>query len=126
MRNPRQEPDDDHDGKINEDGPDDLDGDGKRGEDSEQGFDLNRNFPGDGEIVQVISLNEKLPFNEPKQGFRNVPKPGIGKETEFWLKGNDTQTFRYLIKKGGGKGWIEAEIISERGGKDKKRLTIEG
>ncbi|MFA5817104.1 MAG: hypothetical protein WC865_15970 [Bacteroidales bacterium] len=95
MRNPRQEPDDDHDGKINEDGPDDLDGDGKRGEDSEQ-------------------------------GFRNVPKPGIGKETEFWLKGNDTQTFRYLIKKGGGKGWIEAEIISERGGKDKKRLTIEG
>lgn len=74
--------------------------------------------------IQVISLNEKLPFNDPAQGFRNAHNPGLGKETELWLKGNDSQTFRYLIKKSGGKGWIEAEIISERGGKDKKRLTI--
>jgi hypothetical protein len=74
--------------------------------------------------IQVISLNEKLSLNDPAQGFRNAPKPGLGKETELWLKGNDSQTFRYLIKKTGGKGWIEAEIISERGGKDKKRANL--
>ncbi|MCX6223594.1 MAG: M14 family metallopeptidase [Bacteroidia bacterium] len=75
--------------------------------------------------IQVISLNEKLPLVDPTQGFRNAPKPGLGKETELWLKGNDSQTFRYLIKKTGGKGWLEAEIISEGGGKDKKKIPID-
>jgi hypothetical protein len=72
----------------------------------------------------VIALDEKLPFNDPSQGFRSGPKPGTGKFTEFWLGGNDSQTFRYLVKKGNGKAWIEAEVVSERGGKDKKRIAV--
>jgi len=75
--------------------------------------------------IQVIALDEKLPFIDPAQGYRNAPKPGTGKVTEFWLKGKDTQTFRYLIRNtGGGKGWFDAEVVSERGGKDKKRQAI--
>lgn len=74
--------------------------------------------------IQIISLNEKLPLNDPSSGFRNAPKPGTGKVTDFWLHGNDTQTFRYLIRKQGGKGWIEAEIVSERGGRDVKRFSF--
>jgi len=74
--------------------------------------------------LKIIPLDEKLPFNNPAQGYRNAFKPGTGEQTELWLKGNDSQTFRYLVKKGNGKGWVEAEIISERGGRDKKRTTI--
>jgi hypothetical protein len=74
--------------------------------------------------LEVIALDEKLPFNDPSQGFRSGPKPGTGKFTEFWLGGNDSQTFRYLVKKGNGKAWIEAEVVSERGGKDKKRIAV--
>jgi hypothetical protein len=76
--------------------------------------------------IQVIALDDKLPLNDPSQGFRNAAKPGLGKVTELWLNGNDSQTFRYLVKKEGGKGWIEAEIISDRGGHDKKRIEIGG
>ena len=74
--------------------------------------------------VTLIPLNEKLPFNDPKEGYRNTPKPGTGKKTEFWLRGNDRQTFRYLVKADGGKGGFEAEIVSERGGKDRKQVEI--
>jgi hypothetical protein len=74
--------------------------------------------------VKIIPLDEKLPFNNPAQGFRNAVKPGTGKQTEFWLKGNDSQTFRYLIKSSNGKGWVEFEIVSDRGGKDKRRTSI--
>ncbi len=75
--------------------------------------------------IQVVTLDGKLPVIDPSLGYRNVPKPGTGKVTDLWLKGADSQTFRYLIKKSGGKGWIEAEIISQRGGKDKKRISID-
>ena len=30
----------------------------------------------------------------------------------------------YLVNKKGNKGWVEIEIISERGGKDKKRVEM--
>lgn len=76
------------------------------------------------EKIQVISLDEKLPMVDPMQGYRNAVKPGTGKQTELWLNGNDSQTFRYLIRKNGGKGWIQAEIASERGGTDKKKIEI--
>ncbi len=74
--------------------------------------------------VTVIPLNDKLPLNDPKLGFRSAHKPGTGNKTEFWLKGKDEQTFRYLVKSDGANGWIEAEIITERGGTDKKRVLI--
>ena len=75
--------------------------------------------------VKILPLDGKLPFVDPTQGFRNAPKPGTGREIQLWLNGSDSQTYRYLIKKGGGKGWVEAVITSERGGKDSKRLTID-
>jgi hypothetical protein len=74
--------------------------------------------------VEIIPLDAKLPFNDPSLGYRSAPNPGTGRETELWLGGNDTKTYRYLVRKGKGKAWLQAEIVSERGGKDLKRLTL--
>jgi len=46
------------------------------------------------------------------------------KETELRLKGKDSQKFRYLVEMNGSKGWVEFDLISKNGGKDKKRVDI--
>ncbi|MGQ9471766.1 MAG: hypothetical protein ACUVR0_08775 [Candidatus Aminicenantales bacterium] len=47
-----------------------------------------------------------------------------GKETEFRLKGHDSQIYRYLVKLMGDEGWVEFTVISKNGGRDSKRLTL--
>lgn len=45
-------------------------------------------------------------------------------EAEFRLKGNDNQRFRVLVKMDGTSGWVEFNVVSKFGGKDKKRVNI--
>jgi hypothetical protein len=74
--------------------------------------------------VQLIPLDEKLPFHDVSRGFRNPVKPGSGKETGFWLNGRDKQTFRYLVKSTNENNWVEAVVESDRGGSDRKRISL--
>ena len=49
----------------------------------------------------------------------------VGEGThEFRLKGNDTQTFRYLVEITGTGGWVEFEVDSHFGGKATKRAQV--
>ena len=45
-------------------------------------------------------------------------------EHEFRLKGNDSKTFRYLVKIDGRRGDVAPKIVSQRGGTDQKRVRI--
>lgn len=86
--------------------------------------------------VSLIKLDAKLPIQDPYQssgrffGFGgrgqsgSALTPGTDKETKIWVNGNSKKTVRYLVKTSGGKNWIEAEINSVRGGKDKKRIEL--
>jgi len=46
------------------------------------------------------------------------------KGTEFRLQGKQTLRFAALVKMDGSQGWVEVNVESQRGGKDKKRVTI--
>ena len=46
------------------------------------------------------------------------------KEKQISLKGQQSLSFRYLVKMDGENGWVEFEIVSKHGGTDKKRITI--
>ncbi|MFC2118368.1 M14 family metallopeptidase [Bacteroidota bacterium] len=56
--------------------------------------------------------------------YRSRANIKSGKSTEFRLNGKQNLKFRYLVKMKGKKGWIEFDINSQRGGKDKKRIDI--
>ena len=45
-------------------------------------------------------------------------------EHQLRLKGNDQQTFRYLVNITGPRGWVELNLTSELGGKAAKRVNI--
>ena len=50
----------------------------------------------------------------------------VGERThEFRLKGQDTQTFRYLVEVSGSGGWVEFEVDSFFGGSATKRAQIQ-
>jgi hypothetical protein len=84
--------------------------------------------------IELIPMDEKLPIIDPfgggGRGFyggrssSSGLNPGTGKEIKLWVNGTSSQTYRYLVKKKGNKGWIEAEIVSERGGLDNKRVEF--
>lgn len=78
--------------------------------------------------IELIPMDDKLPIIDPLEGGGRYGSsglnPGSGKEIKLWLNGNSSATYRYLVFKKGGKGWIEAEISSERGGTDRKRVEI--
>ncbi len=86
--------------------------------------------------VSLIKLDAKLPIQDPYQssggffGFGrggqsgNALTPGTDTETKLWVNGKSKMTVRYLVKTSGNKNWIEAEITSIRGGKDKKRIEL--
>jgi hypothetical protein len=46
------------------------------------------------------------------------------KGAEFRLKGKQTLRFAALVKMDGSQGWVEVNVESQRGGKDKKRVNI--
>ena len=53
------------------------------------------------------------------------PEPSLssGELTELRLKGSDMQVIRYIVDMNGKEGWIEFILESERGGKDRKKIT---
>ncbi|MCD6333254.1 MAG: hypothetical protein J7L89_08280 [Bacteroidales bacterium] len=86
--------------------------------------------------IELVPLDPKLPIIDPYAG-RSMRyfgygggsssggiKPGTGKEIKLWLNAKDKQTYRYLVRKKSGKGWIEIKIHSERGGDDQMRKEI--
>jgi len=73
-----------------------------------------------------VSLLE-IPPGEPRLDSLNVSAPAVAlskKESEFRLLGKDEQRFRCLIKMAGSEGWVEFNVASKHGGKDKKRIMI--
>ena len=46
------------------------------------------------------------------------------KTAEFRLKGKETLRFCVLVKMAGSQGWVEFDVKSQHGGKDKKRVNI--
>jgi hypothetical protein len=49
----------------------------------------------------------------------------VGETThEFGLRGTDSQTFRYLVEKSGGEGWVEFAVDSFHGGTATQRTTL--
>jgi hypothetical protein len=49
----------------------------------------------------------------------------VGETThEFGLRGQDTQTLRYLVEKSGGEGWVEFTVESFHGGTATRRATL--
>ncbi|MCD6347926.1 MAG: hypothetical protein J7L96_10945, partial [Bacteroidales bacterium] len=85
--------------------------------------------------VSLIKLDKKLPLQDPFKssgGFYGFGRGGGGagmkagtdKEIKLWINGNDKQVYRYLVKKSGGKAWIEMNLKSERGGSDSKKIEL--
>jgi len=85
--------------------------------------------------ISLIKLDAKLPIQDPYQssrgyfgyrggGSRTSLNPGTAEETKLWVNGTDKKVYRYLISKSGGKNWVEFEINSVRGGKDKMRVEL--
>ena len=77
--------------------------------------------------IELIPMDSKLPVIDPlsgggrgmyssggRSGTSGV-QPAAGKEIHTWINGNSSLTYRYLVNKKGGKGWIEVELVSERG-----------
>ena len=49
----------------------------------------------------------------------------VGEAThEFRLRGQSSQTFRYLVQTSGGTGWVEFEVDSFHGGTATQRTSI--
>jgi len=86
--------------------------------------------------ISIIKLDKKLPIQDPYQssggffgfgrggGASTALKPGADETTELWINAKDKQTIRYLVKKTGGKGWIEMKLKSVRGGEDKMKVEL--
>ncbi len=86
--------------------------------------------------IELIPMDAKLPIVDPlsgggggmfgygRSGGSTGVKAASGKEIKTWINGKSSLTYRYLVNKKGKKGWIEVEIVSERGGTDKKRVDL--
>jgi len=73
--------------------------------------------------ISLIEMSEDLTIFDPLSYYPRF-KAVTNKETEFRLKGKETLRFRCLIKMDGSKGWVEFDVKSQRGGKDKKKIDI--
>jgi hypothetical protein len=83
--------------------------------------------------IELIPMDAKLPIVDPfsggggmysygRQSGSSGVKPASGKEIKTWINGKSALTYRYLVNKKGNKGWVEVEVVSERGGTDKKKV----
>jgi hypothetical protein len=73
-----------------------------------------------------VSLVE-IPPGEPRLESLNVNVPATSlskKESEFRLLGKDMHRYRCLVKIAGNEGWVEFNVTSRFGGKDKRRIII--
>lgn len=71
-------------------------------------------------LLEVPEGSTKIDPLDNQSSCKTISK----KETELRLKGKDSQKFRYLVEMTGSKGWVEFDLISKNGGKDKKRVDI--
>ncbi len=84
--------------------------------------------------VTLVKLDQKLPIQDPYQssggffgrggGSSGGLNPGTDQEVKLWINGKSKQTVRYLVKKSGGKGWIEMNLESHRGGSASKKVEF--
>jgi len=73
--------------------------------------------------VSLVQIPEGMTQIDPVNPRSTVM--AVGETThEFGLRGEDTQTFRYLIEKTGGAGWAEFTIESFFGGTAEQRVDI--
>jgi hypothetical protein len=82
--------------------------------------------------VSIIKLDAKLPIQDPFQqsgGYYGFSRgggiiPASDQQTKLWVNGKSKSTVRYLVKVEGNRNWVEAEILSQRGGKDSMKFEF--
>jgi hypothetical protein len=82
--------------------------------------------------VSIIKLDAKLPIQDPYQGSGGYygfsrgggAIPASDQQTKLWINGKSKSTVRYLVKVEGNRNWVEAEILSQRGGSDKMKFEF--
>ena len=73
--------------------------------------------------VSMVAIPEGMTQIDPANNASRAN--AVGEATyEFRLRGQDSQTFRYLVEKSGGSGWIEFEVESFHGGTATLRAEI--
>jgi len=78
-----------------------------------------RSSPG----IERIEIPEGMTMIDPMD--RSSRATGVSEEShEFRLKGNETLTFRYLVRMTDASGWVEANVESFHGGTASKRINI--
>ncbi len=73
--------------------------------------------------VNMIEIPEGMTQIDPRTPSSRATAVGEGTH-EFRLKGQSSQTFRYLVQMSGGSGWVEFEVDSFHGGTATQRTSI--
>jgi hypothetical protein len=73
--------------------------------------------------ISLVKLPEGKTMVDPLSPERQY-ETIIEKGTEFRLKGKETLRFCALVKMDGSQGWVEANVESQHGGADKKKVNI--
>ena len=79
-------------------------------------------FESSGNVAMVEVPNEMTQIDPLNPASRAA---AVGETPhEFGLRGQDTQTFRYLVEKSGGEGWVEITVDSFHGGSASQRAQV--
>ena len=73
--------------------------------------------------VSMVEIPTGLTQIDPSDRAGATTAVGEGTH-EFRLRGQDTQTFRYLVEVSGSGGWVEFEVDSFHGGTATKRAQV--
>lgn len=74
--------------------------------------------------ISLVKIPEGTTAVDPRH-YRMEYEAITEKGTEFRLKGKQTLHFAALVKMDGSQGWVEVNVESQHGGKDKKRVNIQ-
>lgn len=74
--------------------------------------------------ISLVKIPEGTTAVDPRH-YRMEYEAITEKGTEFRLKGKQTLHFAALVKMDGFQGWVEVNVESQQGGKDKKRVNIQ-
>ncbi len=73
--------------------------------------------------VSLIAIPEGMTQIDP--GNNSSRANAVGEDShEFRLRGQDSQTFRYLVERSGGSGWVEFTVESYHGGTATQRVEV--
>ncbi len=73
--------------------------------------------------VSLIAIPEGMTTLDPTDNTSRAT--GVGEAThEFRLRGQGSQTFRYLVERSGGSGWVEFTVESFHGGTATQRVEV--